>query len=187
MDIAVRKERREGYKTRTGTKDEDDEMQKSHVMFADHCQLLASSRTMLLEMVQSATENIIPCDLERKTSYMQYAGWCSALEEPDLEFIMHGVDYKIPRAQEILVMGSLLSNEADTMSAMRHNMPKRCQHREQTCTSSRILAFLKEGSTRGTNRFYRPACCTRRKHRAGRWSWQTRCMAIRADAEKVKE
>ena len=31
---------------------------------------------------------------------------------------------KIPRVQEMLVMGSLLSNEADTMSAMGHRMNK---------------------------------------------------------------
>ena len=37
---------------------------------------------------------------------------------------MSVVNYKIPREQDMQVMGSLLSHEADTMSTMRHNMNK---------------------------------------------------------------
>ena len=48
------------------------------------------------------------------------------------------------------------------------------------------MAFLSEGSTRETGRLYRPACCTRRKLGAGQKSSQTRCMALRADAWKLK-
>ena len=42
------------------------------------------------------------------------------VHKTDLEFFVNGVDCIIPRVQEMLVMGSLLSNEADTMPAMRH-------------------------------------------------------------------
>ena len=40
---------------------------------------------MLLEMVQSATEQITQCDLEWKANEMQFACWSSALDETDLE------------------------------------------------------------------------------------------------------
>ena len=49
---AAWKERRQGYKVRAGTKDEDDELLLSHEIFADSCCISASSRTMLLDTVQ---------------------------------------------------------------------------------------------------------------------------------------
>ena len=47
---------RQGYTTQTGTKDEDEdeELLISHMIFPDIWSILASSRTMLLEMSQSA-------------------------------------------------------------------------------------------------------------------------------------
>ena len=49
-------------------------------------------------------------------------GDVGTLDETDLEFNVSGTDYKIPRVQEVVVMGSPLSNEADAMSAMRNSM-----------------------------------------------------------------
>ena len=103
---------RQGYKTRAGAEGEDDELLISHMIFTDNCFILASSRTMLLEMAQIATEKIVQCDLQWKTNERQYACWGSA--------DMNGVDYNVPRVQEVLVVGSLLPKEADTMSAMGH-------------------------------------------------------------------
>ena len=88
---AARKERRQGYRTRTCTRDEDDDLLISNMIFADSCYILASIRSML-EMAQSATEKIMQCDLEWKANEMQSACWSSALDESDLEFTMHDVN-----------------------------------------------------------------------------------------------
>ena len=113
---AVWKERRQGHETHPGTRDEDDDLLTSHMMFADNCYILASSRSNVRRRTSySAT-------LERRAKERQHACCSSALDEMDLEFTMNDVEYKIPRVQEMLVVGSLLSNEADTMSAMRHHL-----------------------------------------------------------------
>ena len=89
---------------------------------------------MLLEMAQSATDKIIHCVWEWKTNQMQCVCWSSALDERDLELTMNSVNYKIASMQEMLVMGSLLSNAADTMSAVSHRMNKAMSAIRQTCT-----------------------------------------------------
>ena len=60
---------------------------------------------------------------------------------------MDDVDHKNPRVQEMLVMGSLLSNEADTMSAMKHCMNKAMSAMRAEMCLFRTLAFLREEST----------------------------------------
>ena len=109
-------------KTRTGTKNEDDELLISHMIFADNSYILASSSTMLLEMAHSVTEKLTQRDLEWKTNEMQNARGeqCSRRIGPRVQRCR----LRLPRVLDMLVMGSLLSNEADTISAVRHRMDK---------------------------------------------------------------
>ena len=145
----------------------------SHMILTDNCYVLASSGTMLLDMAQSATDKIIQCELEWKTNDIQNACCVSALDKRDLEFTMNDCQrQKFQGCTEMLVMGSLLSNKADTMSTMRHpHEQSNVSNEGRKCTSTRMLTFLKEGSTRDTSRLYRPARCTRLKHGAVRRSW----------------
>ena len=117
---------------------------------------------MLLEMSQSATEKSHNCDLEWRTTEMQYACCGSALAESDLEFNMNGVDCKMPRVRGMLVMGSLLANEADTMSAMRH-----CTNKGMSALRPEMYQ-LKERSTKGTNRSYKGQLAAHVGQRTGR-------------------
>ena len=78
------KERRQGYKSRTGTTAEDDEVLKSLVIFPDKCDTLASSRSISLEVAHGATEKIVQCHPEWKTNEMQFACWRIALDETDV-------------------------------------------------------------------------------------------------------
>ena len=108
---------------------------------------------------KTSREKIIQCDLEWKTDGMQYACRGSALDETDLEFTMHGVNNRTPRVQEILVLGSLLSSEADTMSAMRHRMNKAMSPMRADMYFCKNLGILERRKR---------DCCIRRKHGAAR-------------------
>ena len=55
------------------------------------------------------------CDGSNLALRLGVACWNSAQDVTDLEFNMNGVNYKMPRVLEMLVMGSLISSEADTM------------------------------------------------------------------------
>ena len=148
-------------------KKEDDELLIPHMILADNCCILASS---MLAMSQLATEKIIQG---------------SALDERDLEFTMKTVSTtKIPRVQEMLATGSLLSNDADTMSSMRHRMNKTmsAMRAEMYVCYTNPGIPLKEGDTRDTIRLYRPACCTRRKQKS--WTKELADLLHGADAWK---
>ena len=163
-------------KTRTGTRDEDNELLISHMIFADNCYILASNRMMLLEMARSATEKIIQGDLEWKTNEMQYACWaqCSG-RNVSWNSPLHGVNYKISMVQEMRVMGSLLSNEAGAMSAMRHRM-------NRAMSAIRVeMYFYKNNGIPDSGKHQASLL-----HTSETWSWTTelatRCMALRTDA-----
>ena len=90
------------------------------------------------------TEKIIQSDLEWKTNEMPHACWGSALDESDLWFNMYGADFKLPRVQEMLVMGSLLPNEADTRETPHEQSA--VSDEERKCTSTKILDIPERGT-----------------------------------------
>ena len=119
---AARKERRQGHRTRTCTRDKDDDILILHVTFADICYILALIK-------KHAAGNGATCDGENQTMRPGMEGGRNAkcvLEQcsgrTDLEFTMHDVNCKIPTVQRA---GDAIAaiNEADTMSA-RHRMIK---------------------------------------------------------------
>ena len=153
---AVWNDRRQDNKPRTGTRDEDADLLISHMIFADICYTVASSRIMSLEMAQRVTDNIVQCELKRPSGFGIHHELCQL---------------QSPRAHEMLVTGSLQSNEADTMSAMRHRMNKAMSAMRADTYFHRNLRLSGEGNTRDTSRLYRPVCCTRRTPGAVRRNW----------------
>ena len=129
----ARKARRQGKRKRTGTKDDGHELLLSHMVFADNRYILATGSTMLMDVSKNA-RMIIQCDLEWKTNDIQCVSWRSALDDRDLEFIMHGVNKKSPKVQDTLVMRSLLSIEEEQSNVSnkdRNVLLQECWHPER--------------------------------------------------------
>ena len=117
---------------------------------------------MLLERAESATDKITQrLGVEDERNATCVLRQCPGRSGPGVQY--EWCQLQNSRVQEMLVMGSLLSYEAGTMSPMRHRMNK-----AMTATRAEMHVYKKNPDI----------------HCAGRRSWQTHCMAVRADAWK---
>ena len=93
------------------------------MIFADNCYLLAESKEQILKMIGGASEELKKRGLDWKEKELELISWSFCEEMGDIHLENEGKQYVIKEVTTLQAMGTLVTMEADSMSAMKFRMP----------------------------------------------------------------
>ena len=166
---------------RTG-EEQQEKYRVSHIIFADNCNLFASSKEEIRKMIAETTQDLRKRGLDWKEDQMELKAWGFEGKIGEFFWKLAKWSTELRKVAASQAMATMITKEADSMSAMRFRMIKPNRAFCFFCkkNSTRTKELLKGGSTRNTEKWCSLVFFTLVNIGAGTKKWLILSMAGRA-------